>query len=86
MIGFLVSSCCLKTSLGSLFGDNYGRYFDLDLSFLVPIISLALEGRFRLTAGYDSYLSSFLKVIIESVMLLRDLEGGDHLAGIFASS
>jgi hypothetical protein len=52
----------------------------------VPIISLALEGRFRLFAGYGSYLSSFLKVIIESVVLLRDLEGGDHLAGIFASS
>ena len=52
----------------------------------MAIISLALEGRILLSAGYGSCLSSFLKVIIESVVLLRDLEGGDHLAGIFASS
>ena len=52
----------------------------------MPIISLAIEGRFRLFSGYGSCLSSFLKAIIESAVLLGDLEGGDHFAGIFASS
>lgn len=40
----------------------------------------------RPATGLGSFLSSFLKVTFVALVFLGDPEGGDHLAGIFASS